>query len=137
MVIWLALLGMLCWGIAPIFAKAGLQNINPAIGLVLRTVIAVMLVTTWMGLSGGISQFKNITLQQSILIAIEAILATVLGDLAYFAAIKSGSVSTVSMIMSASPLVTMVCAVLFLGERLTFFKCLGAGYIVLGILLIM
>jgi transporter family protein len=137
MVIWLALLGMICWGIAPIFAKIGLQNLNPTIGLVLRTVIAVVLVSTLMGLSGGMDQLKQITLRQSILLAIEAILATVLGDLAYFAAIKSGSVSTVSMIMSASPLVTMLCAVLFLGERLTFIKCLGAGYIILGILLIL
>lgn len=137
MVIWLALLGMICWGIAPIFAKMGLQNINPALGLGLRTMIAVVLVSTWMGFSGGMTQFKQITLQQSILIAMEAILATVLGDLAYFAAIKAGNVSLVSMIMSASPLVTMVCAVLFLGEQITVLKCLGAGYIILGILMIL
>ncbi|HEX3010490.1 MAG TPA: EamA family transporter [Syntrophomonadaceae bacterium] len=137
MVIWLALLGMICWGIAPIFAKLGLQNINPSTGLLLRTMIAVVLVSTWMGVSGGITQFKQITLQQSFLIAAEAILATVLGDLAYFAAIKAGDVSVISMIMAASPLVTMIGAAFFLEEPITVFKCLGAGYIILGIWLIL
>ncbi|WP_242649309.1 EamA family transporter [Syntrophomonas wolfei] len=137
MVIWLALVGMLCWGIAPIFAKLGLQNVNPATGLVLRTIIAVVLVSTWMGVSGGITQFRQITFHQSILIAAEAILATVVGDLAYFAAIKGGNVSIVSMIMAASPLVTMICAALFLGEPITAWKCLGAGYIVMGIFLLL
>jgi transporter family protein len=137
MVIWLALLGMVCWGIAPIFAKLGLQNVNPTTGLVLRTMIAVVLVSTWMGFSGGITQFKQITFHQSILIGTEAILATVLGDLAYFAAIKAGNVSIISMIMAASPVVTMVCAALFLHEPITGLQCLGAGYIILGIWLIL
>ena len=137
MVIWLALLGMICWGIAPIFAKLGLQNVNPVIGLVLRTMIAVVLVSTWMGVSGGITQFKQITFQQSVLIGVEAILATVIGDLAYFAAIKAGDVSIVSMIMAASPLITVICAALFLDEPITAWKCMGAGYIILGIFFIL
>ena len=33
MVYILALLGMLCWGISPIFAKIGLENVSPLIGL--------------------------------------------------------------------------------------------------------
>ena len=136
MVIWLALLGMICWGIAPIFAKLGLQNVSPATGLVLRTMIAVVLVSSWMCVSGGISQLKQISFQASILIAVEAILATVLGDLAYFAAIKNGNVSIITLIMAASPLITMICAAMFLGEPITAWKCLGAGYIIMGIILI-
>jgi transporter family protein len=137
MVFWMALFGMVCWGIAPIFAKLGLDNVNPVTGLVLRTMMAACLVTSWVGFSGSIGQLKGIPLNSWLLIGIEAILATVVGDLAYYTAIKEGNVVVVSIIMSIAPLVTMICSTIFLGEPLTIWRIMGAGYIIFGMILIM
>lgn len=137
MVIWIALFGMVCWGIAPIFAKLGLNNVNPVAGLVLRTMMAACLVTSWVGFSGTVGQLKGISFNSWLLIGIEAVLATVVGDLAYYTAIKDGNVSVVSIIMSIAPLVTMVCSSIFLGEPLTIWRVIGAGYIIFGMILIM
>jgi transporter family protein len=137
MEIWIALFGMVCWGIAPIFAKLGLNNVNPVVGLVLRTMMAALLVTSWVGFSGTVGQLKGVALNSWILIGIEAVLATVVGDLAYYTAIKDGNVAVVSIIMSVAPLITMVCSNLFLGEPLTIWRVLGAGYIIFGMILIM
>lgn len=135
MVFFLALFGMVCWGIAPIFAKIGLKNVNPMAGLALRTLFAATLVTSWVIITGSFSQIKSIPFNSWILIAIEAILATLVGDLAYYAAIKNGDVSIVTIIMSSSPLVTILCAVLFLGEQITVTRLTGAVLIILGIIL--
>lgn len=132
----LALFGMVCWGIAPIFAKIGLSNISPLPGLAIRTFFAAGMVTSWVICSGSLSQIKSISVNSWILIGIEAILATLVGDLAYYAAIKKGDVSFVTIIMSSSPLITILCSVIFLGEQVTFIKLAGSCFIILGIILI-
>lgn len=138
MVIWIAIFGMICWGIAPIFAKVGLRGVNPAAALIVRTMIAAVIVGSWMGMSGSLgSLLKGLTWQASLLLGMEAILATIVGDLAYYTAIKYGDVSVVSIIMASAPLVTVVCAVLVLGETITIWKVLGACYVMLGILLLL
>jgi bacterial/archaeal transporter family protein len=136
MVILLSIIGMICWGIAPIFAKIGLQNVNPLAGLALRTMLAAGLITGWVILDGTISNVQAIPFNTWILIGIEAILATLVGDLAYFAAIKKGDVSLVTIIMSSSPLITILCAVISLGEKITFERIAGGALVVLGIILL-
>lgn len=136
MVVVLSVLGMVCWGIAPIFAKLGLNNVNPMVGLAVRTMLAAGLVVGWAVIGGMFADIKAIPLNAWIFIAMEAILATLVGDLAYYAAIKSGEVSLVTVIMSSSPLVTILFAVLFLGEKLSLIRIVGAAFIVLGIALV-
>jgi transporter family protein len=132
----MAIIAMVCWGIAPIFAKIGLNNVNPVAGIVLRTMISAGMVITWIGVSGSLEHIKSVPLGAWGLIAIEALLATVVGDLAYYTAVKSLDVSLVAIIMSTSPLITMACAALFLGEPITIWRVVGAGYIVFGMILI-
>lgn len=136
MVFLLALFGMICWGLAPIFAKLGLSNVNPMAGLALRTYISVSLLTTWVLCNGTWLEFKNISRQATWLIAIEAVLATLVGDLAYYAALKYGQVTFVTIVMACSPLVSMIAAVLFLNEQLTMIRFLGSILIILGLGLI-
>lgn len=136
MVFLLALFGMICWGIAPVFAKIGLRNVDPLAGLVLRTIFASSVVSGWVIVSGSFTKVSSIPVSSWWLIGIEALLATLVGDLAYYAAIKKGDVSIVTIIMSSSPLITILCAVLFLGEQITLMRIIGAGLVVLGIILI-
>jgi transporter family protein len=136
-VFWLAVFGMICWGIAPIFAKIGLRDVNPIAGLTLRTILAAGLVSSWVGITGSLGSLKAIPSMSWLLIGIEAILATLVGDWAYYAAIKHGEVSMVSVIMASSPLVTMLCASVFLGEHITIIRVAGACLIIIGILMLM
>lgn len=133
----LALFGMICWGLAPIFAKLGLSGVNPLAGLVLRTYISAAILTGWVLCNGTLTHVKAIPPQSWLLIGIEGILATLIGDLAYYAALKYGEVSFVTLVMSCSPLVSITTAVLFLGEQLTLTRLIGAFLIVGGIGLIM
>lgn len=135
MVFILALIGMICWGVAPLFVKLGLKGIDPLVGLGIRTAFTIIVISGVMLINGSIFDIKNIPPKTFLLLAAEALLATLIGDLAYFAAVKRGAVSLVTIIMSSSPLVTIICSVLFLGEQVTFSRVIGAALIILGIII--
>lgn len=135
MVFLLSIVGALCWGIAPVFVKLGLQNINPAVGLLIRTIITAGLIFSWMYIDGSITQIKNISTTTIVILTIEAILATFIGDLVYFSAIKRGSVALVTTIMASSPLITIIFSVIFLGEVMTIKRFIGTFFVILGIIL--
>ncbi|MHB8156746.1 MAG: EamA family transporter [Desulfocucumaceae bacterium] len=136
MVFLYAILGMFCWGLAPLFGKLGLYKVNPATALSLRTLIAATVVIFWLIGSRGFSQVFQVPPLFWILIAIEAILATLLGDLAYFAALKKGNINDVSMIMACSPLITMLFSYLFLGEMIKNLQLIGAFFITVGLVFV-
>ncbi|SHH91285.1 transporter family protein [Sporobacter termitidis DSM 10068] len=136
MVYFFAIIGMICWGIAPFFAKMGLENVNPVVGLSVRTFFTAAVILLWLTFSGSIGELRNIPARTLLLLIVEALLATLIGDLAYFAALKRGSASIVMLIMSCSPVVTILCAILFLHERLTFTNLLGACLAIVGLILI-
>ncbi|MFZ5633803.1 MAG: EamA family transporter [Bacillota bacterium] len=131
-----ALLGMLCWGMAPLFGKLGLYKVNPVTALSLRTIIAATLVMGWLIGSRGFYQFLQIPPLFWVFIGIEAVLATLLGDLAYFAALKRGNINDVTLILSCSPLITMLLSYLFLGEVITSHQFIGAALITVGLVFI-
>lgn len=143
MVFWIATFGMICWGIAPVFAKIGLNKLNPLPGLIIRTFISSFFVLVFLGFRELIgydkifNQIVGVPAKTWILIAIEALLATLVGDLAYYAAIKRGNVSVVTVIMSSSPLVTMLVSTIFLGEQITVKRIMGAMLVIIGIRFIM
>lgn len=136
MVFLYAFLGMLCWGVAPLFGKLGLYKVNPVTALSLRTIMACTLVMGWLIGTRGFTQFLKVPPQFWVFIGIEAILATILGDLAYFAALKKGNINDVTLIMSCSPLVTMLFSYLFLGEMMTNIQLIGAFFICVGLVFI-
>lgn len=131
-----ALLGMLCWGLAPLFGKLGLYKVDPVTALSLRTIIAATLVMSWLVGSRGFSQLFQIPPLFLVFIGIEAILATILGDLAYFAALKKGNINDVTLVLSCSPLVTMLFSYLFMGESMTNLQLIGALFITVGLVFI-
>lgn len=136
MVYFLAIIGMICWGISPIFAKIGLKNISPLAGLAVRTIFTAIVIMLWMTLDGSIVQLKFISTKSIFFLILEATLATLIGDLAYFAALKKGSPSIVMLIMACSPVATIVCSALFLGERISIQNIIGAVLIIAGIFLV-
>lgn len=136
MVYLLAFIGMVCWGVSPIFAKIGLKDINPLVGLSIRTFFTAAVILVWMFLNGSIKILMNLSTRILMLLIIEAILATLIGDLAYFGALKRGSASIVMLIMACSPVVTILCSVIFLDEKITLTKLVGACLTMIGIILI-
>lgn len=132
----LSLLGALCWGLAPIAGKVGLSGVDPLAGLALRTLLASALVLGFVVGAGALHHLNAIPFRAWLPIGVEALLATLAGDLAYYAALKHGRASSVALVMSASPLVTVAAAWWWMGEPVAWVKVLGALLIVAGVALV-
>lgn len=132
----LALIGMVCWGIAPIFAKTGLRGLNPLVGLSVRTFFTAAVLLVWLIIGGYMTELKAVSQRAIILLIAEAVFAMLIGDLAYFSALKHGSASIVMLIMACSPLVTIFCSILLLHEKLTMTNIIGGCLAIIGLILI-
>lgn len=127
-----ATLGWGCWGI---FNKLALRSLHPAlvqlvaVGVGLLTVPAYLLLfrASPKPLPAGYQGFAW---------AAAAGLMTWLASLTYLYAMERYDASSVSGYTSAYPVVTLVLAVLFLGESLTAGRALGIALIVLGVWLV-
>lgn len=129
----MALLGALCWGLAPVFGKIGLRDVHPVDGLAVRTVITIALVAAFVLAGGRWPHVVKASAETWTFLAAEAFLATLAGDLAYYAAIKWGSAVESAVILAASPVFTVWFGGLILGERLSSLQLLGTAMVVLGI----
>lgn len=132
----LAVIGALCWGLAPVAGKVGLASVEPVVGLALRTLMASALVLGFVMGSGAWGQLERVPVGSWLPIGIEALLATLAGDLAYYAALKQGHASTVALVMAASPLATVAAASLWLREPVSWQVVVGALLIVAGVALV-
>jgi transporter family protein len=135
-----ALFGAVCWGIAPAFGKLGLKDVHPLDGLAIRTLLTVIIVGVFVGIwfisSGGIGRLAVVPGRNWYFIALEAFLATFAGDLAYYAAIKRGEIGQTSLVLAASPLLTLWVGWYFMGETVSSLKMVGAILIVIGVICI-
>lgn len=131
-----AFFGMICWGIAPIFGKIGLKNIDSVTALIIRTLIAGSMVSAWVFLVPVSNNIDKVSTRILFFIAAEAILATLIGDLSYFVAIRRGNINDVTLIMSCSPLITMVLSYFFLSEKVNSHHIFGGVLIISGLILI-
>jgi bacterial/archaeal transporter family protein len=131
----MAVIATVCWGLAPVFAKVGLRNLSPMTGLAIRTGVTTILLTGWMLMDGSLFRLNQITMPAFFILGCEAILATLIGDWAYYSAVKRGPASLVTIIMACSPLVTITLSVLLLGEAVTIRRIIGVLLIIGGIVL--
>ncbi|HWR45112.1 EamA family transporter [Sporomusa sp.] len=132
----LAGIAMVFWGIAPIFGKLGLGEVQPLAALTIRSVIISLLLVVTVTVKGQWGLVTEVTAKSAMYIGLEGICAALLGQLAYYFALKVGDVGRVSPVVAAFPLVAMFLGILFLGEKVTIYKVLASMFIVLGIVLI-
>ena len=136
MVFLYAFIGVLCLGIAPLFGKTALDSVNPTTAFAIRTVIAAVLVLTWLIATRAYYELANLSKTFWLFITAEAILAAVLGDLAYFYALQKGRISEVALIMSCTPLITVLLSYLLLDEGISLSLIIGAALITAGLVII-
>jgi bacterial/archaeal transporter family protein len=113
-----AILSMIFAGLTSVLAKYGLQNINPDLGLGIRTTIIFAIIATINLIGEKYKDFGNITgLQLTLLIA--SGITTTLSWIFYYRAMKDGLVSYVAAIDKASIVITLLLSFVLLKEPVT------------------
>jgi len=126
-----ALLSAVFAALTAIFAKIGIKGVDSDLATAIRTVVILLL--AW-----GIAFYKNSTTGLGSLSKTNWIFlllsgcATGLSWIFYFRALQIGKVSQVAPVDKASVAIAIILSVVFLGEPLTLKTVLGAGFIILG-----
>lgn len=126
-----ALLSALFASLTAIFAKIGVKNINSDLATAIRTLVILIITWSIVAAKGEIKNISSLSKQNLIFLVISGI-ATGLSWLFYFKALQLGDVSRVAPIDKLSVALTIILAVLFLGETLTLKTALGVILIVAG-----
>ncbi|MDP6685949.1 MAG: EamA family transporter [Candidatus Omnitrophota bacterium] len=132
-----ALATALVWGIVPIFEKMGLTRIAPLSGLIIRSFGVII------GLSLLIifkTQAFKIALTADprtiFFLVLGGFMASILGQIFFYNALKTGEASKVVPIAGIYPLVAFILGVIFLGESVTLAKVGGIMLVIAGLFLL-
>jgi len=130
-----ALLSAAFAALTAILAKIGVKGVDPNVATAVRT--SVVLVLSWgvvaaQGTLGAVGALSG----RSLAFLILSGCATGASWLFYFRALHAGPASLVSAVDKSSLALTLVLAVLVLGETLTWRAALGCGLVLAGTALI-
>jgi len=134
--IW-ALLSALIWGCAPILEKLGLTKISVFPGVFYRSlgVILGLIFLFAFKYSEIKSSFPGIS-HHWIYLILSGFLASIVGQIFFYHALRGGEASQVVPLAGTYPLVSFIIGVLFLGEQLSFGKVSGVALVVMGVMLL-
>ncbi|MDP2654736.1 MAG: EamA family transporter [Candidatus Omnitrophota bacterium] len=132
-----SVLTALVWGCVPPLEKVGLSKIDPLTGLFFRCVgvlIGIVMLYVW----------KSRDIRASLanpppgiaFLVLGGFLASVVGQVFFYHALKSGEASKVVPLAAAYPLISFILGVLFLGEEITLLKTGGLFCILAGVVLL-
>ena len=130
-----AIISMIFAGLTSVLAKYGLQNINPDLGLGIRTTTIFLIITAINVIGSKYKDLSLITGKQSMLLIVSGI-TTTLSWLFYYRAMKDGPVSYVAAIDKASIVITLVLSFVLLKEPATPKILIGGGFIFIGMLIL-
>lgn len=132
-----ASVAMLAWGAAAIFDKFGMRGINsPLLALTVRLTVATVAVYIYALSAGVLPELRTIPRGNLLALAAGALLASLIAQQAYFAALRHADVSRVVPFTASYPIVAMFLAVLLLKEPLTVPKVVGTLMIIGGLMLV-
>lgn len=130
-----AILSMIFAGLTSVLAKFGLENINPDLGLGIRTTTIFFLIAGFNIITDKLKDFPLLTNKQFVLLVVSGI-TTTLSWLFYYRAMKDGLVTYVAAIDKASIIITLVLSFILLKEPLTPKIIIGATLIFSGMIVL-
>ena len=128
-----AILSALFASLTAIFAKLGVASINSNLATGIRTLVILIMIWSIVLVRGEAKGINSLSKQGIVFLIISGI-ATGLSWLFYFKALQLGNVSQVATIDKLSVALTIILAIIFLGESLTLKTAIGAGLIIAGTL---
>jgi transporter family protein len=131
-----AIISMVFAGLTSVIAKFGMKDLSSDTALAMRTTVVFALIMTNAFLfKNALTEIRNSPSSNIIFLVISGI-TTTLSWIFYYRAIKEGPVSYVATIDKASIVVTLLLSFVILKEPLTGKVLLGAGFILIGMLIL-
>ena len=129
-----ALLAALCYGIAPIFEKAGLRQAQPLAAVFVRALLTTVFTGFCLLGSRGGAGFSQWSFWTWCAIILSGVIGVLLAQVFYFQAMRMGEVGRVAPIAGSWPLFAAILAAIFLREPLTSGRVFGIVLVFVGVL---
>lgn len=118
-------------GLTAILAKCGIKKTDSDVATAIRTIVVLLFSWLMVGIVGSGSGITKLSAKTWIFLILSG-LATGASWLCYFRALQLGDVNKVVPIDKSSTVLTILLALFFLGETVTWLKgigvvCIGAG----------
>ena len=130
--IW-ALLSAAFAALTAIFAKIGIENVNSDFATFVRTIVILCALGAILIGTGQWQSPASVSGRSYIFLVLSG-LATGASWICYFRALKLGEVAKVAPVDKLSVAIAIILAVTLLGEKIKLHEALGAGLIVLGVI---
>lgn len=132
-----AVLTAFIWGLVPILEKLGLSKIEPFAGLLLRCGGVLLGAGVLIAVKREhLTQALKADWKTIVFLVIGGLLASFIGQICFYKALRSGEVSRIVPIAGAYPLVSFLTGIIFLSEAITLPKLAGVLLILAGIVLL-
>ena len=128
-----AILSALFASLTALFAKLGVANINSNLATGIRTIVVVLMIWIIILTKGETKGIGSLS-KQNVFFLIVSGLTTGLSWLFYFKTLQLGNLSQVAPIDKLSIALTIILAVIFLGETMSLKTTIGAALIIAGTL---
>lgn len=128
-----ALLSAFFAALTAIFAKVGVENVNSNLATAVRTVVVLIMIWMIVFFRNEYKAIGELSQKNWIFLTISGF-ATGLSWIFYFKALQMGEVSKVAGVDKLSLALTIIFAVVFLGESLSWKTAVGATLIIAGTL---
>jgi len=126
-----AILSAAAAALVGVFGKLGMKQVDSTLATAVRSVIVTLFLAGFCAFSGNWSKISSLHSRAVGMIALSGI-AGAISWLFYFKAIQVGTVAQVAPIDKLSMPLTVILAVLLLGERPNGINWVGIGLIVVG-----
>ena len=123
-------------GITSILAKCGIRKTDSTVATAVRTIVVLLFSWGIVGIVGSGSQIFSVS-GKTLLFLVLSGAATGVSWLCYFRALQTGDINKVVPIDKSSTVLTILLALLFLGEGISMGKACAVAAITLGIFLMM
>lgn len=128
-----AFLSAIFAALTAIFAKIGIQDVDPDLATLIRTAIIIIILSAFVCLSGKWTNPFLLTSKTWVFLGLSG-LATGASWVCYFRALKLGDASKVAPVDKFSLVLVAIIAFIFLGERPTFREWVGIAMVAGGVL---
>lgn len=130
----LILISVIGYGIWAIFQKLAVSRLHPIHMQLVGCCVAITLLPFYLAFS--YYKIPHTISTPGIIFSTLAYICSICASLAFLFAIRQGNVGTTSVLISASPVITIALAIVFLGEKLTTSKLIGIAFVMLGVIIL-
>lgn len=118
-------------GVTSILAKMGIKDTDSNLATAIRTIVVLIFSWVMVFVAGVQSEISKIDVNSLVFLVLSGV-STGASWLCYFKALQIGDINKVTPIDKSSTIITMILALIILGEGISFVKCVAMAFIGIG-----